>query len=81
MNHRTRAEIIQTLEDGNVRQKLMDMERNPLLNTNISSYTANTKLYPDSQVPFVEKHIAYLMEHPGLNPEQYLSNLRLRLKN
>lgn len=70
----------QQMLNGEVRQKLEDMELNPVLNTRTSSYSANVKLYPDGQVPFVEKHIAYLMDHPKLDPAQYLANLRLMLK-
>jgi len=68
------------LLDGEVREKLREMERDLSLNTRISSYSANSELYPDNQIPFVEKHIAYLMSHPKVVPEQYLSNLRLMLK-
>lgn len=41
------------------------------------SYSANTTLYPDNQMPFVNKHMEYLRTHPATDPEQYLSNLRL----
>lgn len=44
------------------------------------SYNANAVLYPDNQMTFVEKHIAYLKSHPQLDPEHYLANLRLRIK-
>ena len=66
--------------NGEVRQTLQDMETNPVLNTRTTTYSANVKLYPDGQMPFVEKHIAYLMNHPKLDPQQYLANLRLMLK-
>ncbi len=42
-----------------------------------SSYTANIKLYPDNLMPFVDKHMEYLRNHPATNPRHYLSNLRL----
>lgn len=46
------------------------------------SYSANTGLYPNNLIPFVDKHMEYLRSHPATNPEHYLSNLRLisRLK-
>ncbi len=72
--------IVKNLEETKVREKLMAMEKDPLLNTKHSSFSANTDLYPDGQIPFVEKHIAYLMEHPKLDPDQYLANLRLMLR-
>lgn len=46
------------------------------------SYSANTDLYPNNLIPFVDKHMEYLRSHPATNPQHYLSNLRLitRLK-
>lgn len=76
----TRTAVTQRLLDNEVREKLEEMERNPLLNTRASSYSANADLYPDGQIPFVEKHLAYLLEHPKVDHAQYLANLRLMLK-
>ena len=76
----TREATEQRLVKNEVREQLMAMERNPLLNTKATSYSANAALYPDGNMPFVEKHWAYLMDHPKVNPAQYLSNLRLMLK-
>lgn len=42
-----------------------------------ASYSANSELYPDNLIPFVEKHIDYLCAHSETNPGMYLSNLRL----
>jgi hypothetical protein len=42
-----------------------------------SGYSSNEDLYPDNNIPFIEKHVHYLREHRNVNPEQYLSNLRL----
>lgn len=41
------------------------------------SYSANTGLYPNNLIPFVDKHMEYLRSHPSTNPVHYLSNLRL----
>ena len=71
----------QQMLNGEVRKKLEAMELNPMLNTRATSYSANAKLYPGGQMPFVEKHLAYLMGHPKLDPQQYLANLRLMLKH
>lgn len=68
------------LVNGEVREKLAAMESNSLLNTTASTYTARSAQYPDGKMPFVDKHIAYLLSHPKLDPDQYLSNLRLMLK-
>ncbi len=41
-----------------------------------SSYSANSTLYPDNIIPFVDKHMQYLRSH-ATDPQQYVSNLRL----
>jgi hypothetical protein len=75
----TRTATTQRLLEGEVRKKLELMESDPALNTT-TSYSANGTLYPDHQMPFVDKHIAYLMNHPKVDYTQYLANLRLMLK-
>lgn len=68
-------------EEGTaVREQLHQMELDTNYETKVSSYTADGGTYPDNQIPFIEKHLAYLTTHPGVNPEQYLSNLRLKLR-
>lgn len=80
MNHQTRATTQKRLEEENVREKLLDIQADPSFNSELTSFTANTVLYPDGQIPFVQKHLDYLMAHPKLDPNQYLSNLRLMLR-
>ncbi|HZL08224.1 MAG TPA: hypothetical protein VFC50_03460 [Candidatus Dormibacteraeota bacterium] len=48
--------------------------------TTESSYNANDVLYPGNHMTFVEKHMHYLNTHQNVNPQQYLSNLRLMTK-
>ncbi len=79
-NHFVNEAVAKRLLEGNVREKLIELERDPSLNTRPSSYSANSAVYPDGQIPFVEKHIAYLMAHPKLDHDQYIANLRLMLK-
>lgn len=45
-----------------------------------STYSANEIDYPDHLIPFIEKHVAYLKNHPKLDPDQYIANLRLMTK-
>ena len=47
------------------------------------SYSANTTLYPDNLIPFIDKHMSYLCSHTQTDPTLYLSNLRLitRMRN
>jgi hypothetical protein len=40
-------------------------------------FSANTELYPDHSIPFVNKHIDYIRNHPTTDPRHYLANLRL----
>lgn len=57
-------------------KSLMEMVESPAYNTD-STYSANGEKYPDNKIPFVDKHINYLMTHPSINPSHYLANLRL----
>lgn len=41
------------------------------------TYSANSTLYPDNVITFVEKHMKFLSEHQEVNISQYMSNLRL----
>ncbi|MDL2341931.1 MAG: hypothetical protein QFB87_02555 [Patescibacteria group bacterium] len=60
-----------------IRSRLMAMMADPLFNT-----TATYAATREDMMTFVEKHMTYLSDHPKLNPEDYLRNLRLmtRLK-
>jgi hypothetical protein len=78
-NQETRAQALKRLEDYNVREQLAKMEIDASLKKPRSTYSANTTLYPDNQMPFIDKHISYLLDHPALDPLQYLSNLRLMM--
>ena len=66
-----------TSEDGIVAlQKLKDMVGDSAYTTK-PSYGADKVLYPDNLVPFVDKHMSYLRDHPKTDPMLYISNLRL----
>ncbi len=58
------------------KQKLSSMVSDTTYTTE-SGYNANVLLYPDNDISFVDKHMRYLSEHQNVNPQQYLSNLRL----
>ena len=45
-----------------------------------ASYSANEALYPDHLIPFIDKHMNYLRDHPELDSYQYISNLKLMTK-
>lgn len=63
--------------DEEIRAALAVMEKDPSFATK-STYNANSLLWPDNRMPFIEVHMAYIKGHPKIDPKQYLSNLRLR---
>lgn len=71
-----RINFANTEEGVAIEHKLQLMFADKLYNTK-SSFSTNSVLYPDGQIPFVDKHMNYLCSHPSVNPQHYLSNLRL----
>jgi hypothetical protein len=59
-----------------IKTQLQLMVANDSYNTK-SSYSANGDLYSDNMMPFIDKHMNYLGDHPSVDPMQYMSNLRL----
>lgn len=71
-----RINFVDSDEGFKIKQALSQMEKD-LTYTTQSSYNANELLYPGNDMSFVEKHMHYLSVHQNVNPQQYLSNLRL----
>jgi hypothetical protein len=46
----------------------------------LSKYSPTAAAWPDSRLPFVEIHLAYLRTHKTVNPAHYISNLELIIK-
>ena len=64
-------------EEGLLIQKeLIAMAADLSFNTG-SSYSTDSEAYSDHLIPFVDKHMRYLMAHPSVDPAHYLANLRL----
>ena len=61
-----------------ITEKLTAMENDPQMLT-ASTYSPLAVDYPDSRIPFVAFHLQYLQSHKNLNPEHYLSNLKLKI--
>ncbi|MEO6110018.1 MAG: hypothetical protein ABIP50_03350 [Candidatus Saccharimonadales bacterium] len=59
-----------------IRVILQQMADDPGFNTK-STYSPITA---PLDMLFVDRHMKYLSEHPAVNPEQYISNLRLITK-
>lgn len=74
--HKTRRDFFDTEEGKEIKQKLQKIAEDSNYNTP-SSYSSNTILYPDNLIPFVDKHMHYLVNHPKLEPNQYLANVML----
>lgn len=64
--------FLDSTEAKEIRNILIEMMSDPAFNTRAMYSPA-----AGGDVPFVDKHLEYLSQHPSLNVEHYLSNLRL----
>lgn len=71
-----RVDFFTSEEGAEVEQQLRSIAADAAYNTG-PSYCANTNLYPNNLIPFVDKHMNYLHSHSAIDPKQYLANLRL----
>lgn len=62
-----------------VTSKLQSLQDDPGMQT-LSKYSPTAAAWPDSRLPFVEIHLAYLRAHKTVNPAHYISNLELIIK-
>jgi hypothetical protein len=74
-----RSAFFETPEGKEIKLELQQIASSNSYNT-VSSYSANSLLYPDNLIPFVDKHINYLIDHPSLEADKYLANIRLMTK-
>lgn len=73
---RYETNFIETQAGMMLKVKLEHMQASDLYITK-SSYTPNTDKYEDNLIPFVDKHMNYILAHPQLDPEMYISNLKI----
>lgn len=71
-----RKDYRESIEGQNVIRSLQSMFEDRVYNTG-SSYSANTAMYPDNLMPFIDKHMNYLIAHPSIEANTYIANLRL----
>jgi hypothetical protein len=71
-----RSDFLESEEAIDARKKLEQMASSSLYNT-ASSFTTNGIEYTDNLMPFCDKHMNYLNNHPSLDVSTYLANLRL----
>lgn len=75
----TKATALKNMEEAGFHDALRVMEKDRTLKTE-PGYSGNVAMYPDHKIPFIEKHVAYMLAHPKVDPKHYLSNLRLMLR-
>lgn len=73
---KTRKQFFETVEGLEIKQALEQMVADSKFNT-LPSYSANAALYPDNLMPFVDRHMNYIMCHPRLEAKKYLANVKL----
>lgn len=73
---KTRKDFIETQEGKGVKQILQQMVGDSTYNT-APSYSTNDQLYPDNLIPFVDRHMSYLISHPTVEASKYLANIKL----
>ncbi len=76
MSKSSKAKAFDTISEPEVRQILQEMEGDNRYNTN-SRYVADTTKYPTNLITFTEKHLEHLRKFPDIDPNQYISNLRM----
>lgn len=75
-SHKKGVDFFATEAGAEFERTLIQMAADKAYNT-VDSYSANTDSYPDNTISFVNKHMEYIRNHPTVDPEHYLSNLRL----
>ncbi len=74
--YKKKSDFFETEEGIEFEKTLVVMAKDSSYNTG-PSYSANSELYPNNLIPFVNKHMDYLRNHPTTDPQHYLANLRL----
>lgn len=67
------------LSEEEIVEELQKMEQDPAMVTK-PSFTTNSEAWAENKISFVGSHLAYLKSHKYVNPEHYLSNLRLTIR-
>lgn len=67
------------MQEEDIRTVLSTMEKDPLCVTE-SAYRADAVKFLGNRISFTDLHLAYIKAHPALDPQHYLSNLKLQIK-
>lgn len=70
---------VSTMPEEEIITRLKVLENDPTMKSE-SIYSPTATEWPDSRLPFIERHLAYLRTHKTVNPEHYISNLALMIK-
>lgn len=68
-----------TVKEEDVLADLKKLEKDPSYNTP-SRYHIDEERYPDNLISFAQTHLEHLKKFPKVDPDQYISNLRLMTK-
>ena len=71
------AAIAYSLDEAAVQLRIL--KKDPTMNT-IGAYSPTAIDFPDQIRPFSEVHLEYLRKNKHVNPDHYISNLRIMLK-
>lgn len=72
-SYKKKTNFLETDAGDQARELLHGMETDIRYSTS-AYYSASL---PDNTISFVDKHMTYLNDHPNVNPDYYLANLRL----
>ena len=71
-----RSDFLESEEGKAIKQRLKQLTLDAKYNT-ATTYSSNNMTYNDNLIPFVDKHMNYLNNHPKLDADMYLQNLQL----
>lgn len=78
IRHMDKMTKVVHMKEDEIRTALREMEQDPALNT--VPVLATGTAQPMEYITFYKKHLGYLLAHPKVNPEHYLTNLRTMIK-
>lgn len=79
MQTKKRVYALGAEEEQEIKGALSQMVLSGSYNTT-PGFTANSIVYPDGLMPFVDKHMRYLDTYPKLDARTYIANLRLKTR-
>ncbi len=77
MPTKRRSSLFADSEEGQAIRKQLELMTDSDNYNTPSSYSARSEIYTDNLIPFTDKHMNYLLDHASVDPNLYVSNLRL----